>query len=87
MLRIQTTTGLSPEDVIKQAKNYFVPMGLKVKAESPTAVYMEGGGGGLDVEATVEKNKTTVDFVSTEWDKFVQEFIDTIYNKKAAKKK
>jgi hypothetical protein len=86
MLRIEVKTGLLPEDVINRAVKYFSSMGVKVKAQSPNEVYLEGGGGGVDVLATADKNITTVQFVSTEWDIQVKEFITTIKDKKAAKK-
>jgi hypothetical protein len=86
MLRIEVQTGLSPEDVITRAVKFFGGFGMKIKDRSPTEVSLEGGGGGIEISANEEKNTTTVEFVSSEWDGFVKEFIATIQDKKAAKK-
>jgi hypothetical protein len=84
MLRIEAKTGLLPEDVINRAVKYFGGLGLKVQTQSPTSVYLEGGGGGVQLSALADKNITTVEFVSTEWDFQVKEFIAAIKDKKAA---
>lgn len=86
MLRIEVTTGLSQEDVISRAVKFFGSSGLKVKDQTPTAVSFEGVGGGVEIGTSADKNITTVEFVSSEWDGFVKEFISTIKDKKAAKK-
>ncbi len=80
MLRIATKTKLSPEDVIGKAKDYFGPNGyqLNVTDKSDSCVYFEGGGGGVEVTTCLEDDGTSVEFVSTEWDYQVKEFIGKI---------
>jgi hypothetical protein len=80
MLRIATKTKLSPEDTINEAVTFFGPEGykLKVTEKSGTTASFEGGGGTIDVSACNENGKTTVDFLSREWDFQVKEFIKAI---------
>lgn len=85
MLRIETSTGLLPADVISQAVKYFTGLGLKVMTQGPASVYLEGGGGGVEIAAVPDRKITKVEFVTREWDNQVKEFIDTIQNKKALK--
>jgi hypothetical protein len=86
MLRIEVKTGLSSEDVISRAVKFFGGFGMKVKDQNSSAVTLEGGGGGIEMSACADKNITTVEFVSSEWDGIVKEFITTIKDKKPAKK-
>ncbi len=80
MLRIATKTKLSPDDVVKKAVDYFGPNGyqLKVKDQTEGCVSFEGGGGGVEVTTCLEDEVTSVEFVSTEWDYQVKEFIGKI---------
>lgn len=80
MLRIATETKLSPEEAIKQAIEFFSGnYGLEVKDQEPTHVYLEGGGGGVEIATKTQDNKTSVEIVSREWDFQVKEFIRKIH--------
>ncbi|MFC2021004.1 hypothetical protein ACFLU1_04340 [Chloroflexota bacterium] len=81
MLRIAIKTKRSPEEVIKQAVDFFGPNGykLEIKEKSAGCAYFEGGGGGVDVIACSEGKATAVEFTSREWDYQVNEFIDKIH--------
>jgi len=80
MLRIATKTKLSPEEVIMKAITFFGPDNykLKITAQADTSASFEGGGGTIDVSACAENGKTSVDFLSREWDYQVKEFIKMI---------
>jgi hypothetical protein len=77
MLRIATKTKLSPEEAIKKAIKFFGTDNykLKITAQTNTSVSFEGGGGSIDVSVCEENGKTSVDFLSREWDYQVKEFI------------
>jgi len=77
MLRIATKTKLSPEEAIKKAIKFFGTANykLKITAQTNTSVSFEGGGGSIDVSVCEENSKTSVDFLSREWDYQVKEFI------------
>jgi len=80
MLKIAVRTKLSPEEAIRQAINFFGPNGYKLKVvdQSDTSVSLEGGGGSIEITACAEDGKTTVEFISREWDYQVKEFIKAI---------
>jgi hypothetical protein len=80
MLRIATKTKLTPEKVIGKAIDYFGLNGYKltITDKTATSVYFEGGGGLVEISVTMENGKTSVDFLSREWDFQVKEFIKTI---------
>ena len=80
MLRIATKTSFTPEEVIKKAIQFFGPDGykLKINGQTETSVTFEGGGGAVEISACAENGKTTVDFLSREWDYQVKEFIRMI---------
>jgi hypothetical protein len=77
MLRIATKTKLSPEEVIRKAIKFFGTDNykLKITAQTETSASFEGGGGSIDVSACEGNGKTSVDFLSREWDYQVKEFI------------
>lgn len=76
MLSLTTKTKLSPEEAIKLALAFFGPggCGLEVKELAPSCVYLEGGGGHIDVVACAEGKGSSLDLTSQEWDHQVQEF-------------
>jgi hypothetical protein len=80
MLRIATKTKLTPEDTISKAITFFGPQGYKLKVgeKTDTTVEFEGGGGSVEISACKDGGKTTVDFLSREWDYQVKEFIKAI---------
>jgi hypothetical protein len=73
-------TKLSPEEVIERAVAFFGPggYGLGVKDESAGYVCFEGGGGGVEVIASAEGKRASVELVSREWDYQVKEFLGKI---------
>ncbi len=85
MLRIEVETGLCQEDVISRAVKYFGGLGLKITNQSPAAATFEAASGSVNVSTCADKDKTTVEFVSNEWDSQVKEFIRTIKDKKPRK--
>ncbi len=80
MLKIATTTKLSPEEAIKKAISFFGPTGfqLKIVDQASSSVSFEGGGGSIEITACQENGKTNVEFLSREWDEPVKEFIRKI---------
>ena len=80
MLRIATKTKLTPEEVIKKAIKFFGPDGYKLKITNTTetTAAFEGGGGSIEISACNDDSKTTVDFLSREWDFQFKEFIRMI---------
>jgi hypothetical protein len=76
MLTLNVKTKLKPEEVTKKAVEYFGPggYGLKVVEQSDTGVYLEGGGGGVDISTCAEEKETSVDIVTREWEYQVKEF-------------
>lgn len=80
MLRIATKTKLSPEQAIKKAIDYFGPQGLKLelKEQTDTAANFESPLGHVSVSACAQDGKTTVEFISSEFDYQVKEFIKKI---------
>ena len=80
MIRIAAKTKLSPEEVIKQAVDFFGPSGhkLEVTSQTSTAACFERYGTGVGVAARAEEKGTSVELVSQEWDYQVYQFIDKI---------
>jgi len=80
MLRLSTTSKLNPEEVIKRAVKFFGPegYGLEVREETASGATFEGSGGGVEVTASTEGKKTTVELTSREWDYQVKEFIGKV---------
>jgi hypothetical protein len=87
MLRISTTTKITPEDAITQAVNFFGPngQGLKIKDQSPTSALFEAGGGYVEVTACTDESETSIELVTQEWEYQVNQFIGKIPH--SAKKK
>ena len=80
MLRIASKTKLTPEEIIKKAVKFFGPEGykLKITGQTETTATFEGGGGTVEICACADNGKTTVDFISREWDYQLKEFISAI---------
>jgi hypothetical protein len=80
MLRMATTTKLTPEEAIKQAVKFFGPEGyrLEIKDQSPTCAYFEGAGGQVEVTSCTDEKGTSVELVSQEWDYLAREFLRKI---------
>lgn len=80
MLKIAAKTKLSPEEAIKKAIEFFGPKGfqLKIFDQTSSSVFLEGGGGSIEITTCQENGKTSVEFLSREWDEPVKEFIRKI---------
>jgi hypothetical protein len=80
MLRIATKTKLTPSDVINNAIQFFGPEGFKLKItnKTETSASFDGGGGSIEISTCEGDGKTTVNFISREWDYQVKEFIRAI---------
>lgn len=80
MLKIGTKTKLTPEQAIKQAKEFFGAggYGLQVVEEDSSSACFEGGGGRVEVVACAEGKGASVDLVSQEWDYQAREFVKKI---------
>jgi hypothetical protein len=81
MLNISTKTKITPAEAINKVINYFGPNGYKLKIveQTSTSVSFEGGGGSVTATACQSDNKTTLDFLSVEWDYQVKEFIKALH--------
>jgi len=77
MLRIATQTKLTPKQVIAKAIGYFGPNGLKltITSQADTTASFEKDEGSVTVVATKEKNKTSVELTTREWESQVEKFI------------
>jgi hypothetical protein len=71
---------MTPEEAINKVINYFGPNGYKLKIvdQTDTSVYFEGGGGSVAATACKDDSKTSLDFISVEWDYQVKEFIKAL---------
>jgi hypothetical protein len=80
MLRIAAKTKLSPEEAIKKVIAYFGPGGHKMEIirQTDDSAPFEGTGGSIEVAAVKEGGKTSLEFISVEWDYQVKEFIRTL---------
>jgi hypothetical protein len=77
MLNMETKTGLSSEEVVRQLKKFFGQggAGLKLTEESPQCLTFEGGGGYVTATICAEEGKTRVNLVTQEWDYQVKKFL------------
>jgi hypothetical protein len=80
MLNLNVRTKLKPEEVIKKALEFFGPGGyaLKLTSQSDTCIYFEGGGGEVEITTRTDKQGTSVDMETREWEYQVKEFADVI---------
>jgi len=77
MLNMETKTKLSPEEVIKQLKEFFGKggAGLNLTEESSQCLNFEGGGGYVNATVCSEGGKTSVSLVTQEWEYQVKKFL------------
>ena len=80
MARYGKESKLGPLQVLKKAVEFFGPdgVGLEVKAQGPTNVYFEGGGGHVFILARVSEKGSDVELETREWDYQVQQFMGEI---------
>jgi hypothetical protein len=80
MLSMTKNTKLKPEEVINRAVNFFGPkgFGLTIQEGDANSVYLEGGGGGVRVNASKAEKGTTVDIETREWESQVKNFLASL---------
>lgn len=80
MIRVAAKSKLKPDELIRRAVKFFGPggYGLGVKEQTSDYVCLEGGGGVVEVSASVEGKGASVEVVSREWDYQAKEFLDKI---------
>ncbi|MDH7508846.1 MAG: hypothetical protein QHH00_05555 [Methanomassiliicoccales archaeon] len=77
MMRFGAHTGLSPDQVVEKAIDYFGKLGLAIVERGDNYVLLQGGGGRVRVSAC-KNGRTDVDIISEEWDYHVKRFIQQI---------
>jgi hypothetical protein len=77
MIHLGTTTTDSPIQVIEKAFDYFGPngIGLRIARRDRGAIHLEGGGGHVEVTASLKGEMTEVDIRSREWQRQALEFL------------
>jgi hypothetical protein len=80
MLKIGKESKLKPEEIIKEAVDYYGPKGygLKVTEKDNCNVYLVGGGGSVRVSAVAGQKGSSIDIESVEWDYQTKEFLSKI---------
>jgi hypothetical protein len=80
MLSMTKNSKLKPEEVLKKAATFFGDggFGLKVMEEDENHVYLEGGGGGVNVLVSTAAKGTKVEMETTEWDIQVKKFLASL---------
>jgi hypothetical protein len=80
MLSVTKKSKLKPEEVLKKAVTFFGDggFGLKVMEEDENHVYLEGGGGGVNVIVSAEAKGTKVDMETTEWEIQARNFLSSL---------
>ncbi len=75
MIRISKRTQKKPEEILKEAVEYFTKKaGLKLTDLSACCAYFEGGGGHVRV-SVVTDNGTNIEIESVEWEYQAKEFL------------
>jgi hypothetical protein len=77
MLSITRNTKLKPADVLKKATSFFSTggFGLKVMEEDENHIYLEGGGGAVNVIVSAAPKGAKVDVETREWETQVKNFM------------
>ena len=75
MLRLSFETSLKPEEVIDQAEEYFMKVGLEVKEKGQCCLRLEGGGGYVNLDI-YEKKRTEVELTGREWEYHIKKFAE-----------
>jgi len=80
MLRISKQTRLKPEQILKQAVNYFGKggLGLEEKERNPCCTHFEGAGGYISINILDEDKHRDVEIESREWDYQAKRFLEKI---------
>jgi hypothetical protein len=79
-MRYEVTTGLSQQEAMARAKEYFGPrgVGLEVIDEQEACVTFQGGGGHVSVVARPAEHKTSLELETREWDYAVRQFMEKV---------
>jgi hypothetical protein len=80
MARYGVETKLSPVQAIERAVDYFGAegLGLEVSEQSECCATFVGGGGHVQITATGQAPKTSIELVTREWDYDVKQFMRKI---------
>lgn len=81
MLRIETKTKLSKDDVMKRALKFFSDQRMNLVTQSPDGAIFEGAGGDVSFSISTQDGLTAIEFISREWDKQVKDFIELLPKK------
>ncbi len=78
MLKISKQTRLKPEQILKQATNYFGKgsLGLEEKERNPCCIYFEGAGGYISINILEEDKQRAIEVESREWDYQAKRFLE-----------
>ncbi len=78
-ISLETTSKLSPEDIIKKARKTFLEEhGLDIEEEAQCCLRMQGGGGFVYIQAVEEDDKTRVTLEGREWTYQLKQFMESI---------
>lgn len=82
MLRMEVKTKQSPDEVRRSAIQFFGPEGecLKIadQRDNPPAIRFEGSGGMVEVVVIEDRDGSSVELASQEWDIQLQDFAEKI---------
>ena len=80
MISLTKNTKLKPEEVLTKTKAFFgmKGFGLEVKEEDEDHIYLEGGGGGVNVIVSPAAKGAKVDLEAKEWEIQAKNFMASI---------
>ena len=80
MISLTKNSKLKPEEVFKKAKAFFAGggFGLEIKEEDSDHLYMEGGGGAVNVIVSAITKGAKVDIEAKEWEIQAKNFMASI---------
>jgi hypothetical protein len=80
MISLSKNSKLKPEDVINKAISFFGPKGYGLTIQEQEACYvaLEGGGGGVNVNAAAATKGSTVDVEAREWESQAKDFMASL---------
>ncbi len=81
MLRIEAKTKLSQDEVMKRALQFFASQRMNLLEQSADSAAFEGAGGGVTFVTRKVDGLTSIELVSQEWDKQVEDFLELLPQK------
>ncbi len=87
MLRIEAKTRLSQDEVMKKALQYFTAHRMELLEQSADSAAFAGAGGGVSFITRKAAGLTSIELVSQEWDKQVEDFLELLPEKVTEKSK